>query len=75
MLLTSSVPCLDECGHVYVAGAGPRGECLRLNPSASRVWRARVGSLSERELAGLPAAEQRFLRMLLDREVLGWSTP
>ncbi|MBP2401322.1 hypothetical protein ACFY41_00770 [Streptomyces syringium] len=72
MVLRSELPVLDECGHVYVAGGGPAGECLRLNASASRLWRGAVGSLDEAAVAGLPEPSRRFLENLLARGVLGW---
>lgn len=71
--LSAQVPLLDECGSVYLAGAGPRAECLRLNKAGSRVWRTRVGSCDPDTLAGLPAADRAFLEMLLSRGVLAWS--
>ncbi|MGW0390778.1 hypothetical protein ACWDYJ_07730 [Streptomyces sp. NPDC003042] len=72
MLLLSDLPVLDECDHVYVAGGGPSGECLRLNATASRLWRTAVGSLDEAGLAELPVPTRLFIERMVDRGVLRW---
>jgi hypothetical protein len=33
------IPYLDECGAIYLPGIGKEGSCVRLNPSASSIWR------------------------------------
>ncbi len=43
MALVTTLPTLDECGHIYIAGAGENGACLRLNQAGSRLWREHVG--------------------------------
>ena len=72
MILLSDLPVLDECDQVYIAGGGPAGECLRLNPAASRLWRSTVGTLREDGLAALPETSRSFLEQLLQRGVLRW---
>jgi hypothetical protein len=73
MVLSTTLSSLDECGHVYVAGAGANGECLRLNSAGSRVWRAAVGRLTAGDMTSLPPAEQAFLESLVNRGVLTWT--
>jgi hypothetical protein len=56
---------LDEAGHVYVPLAGPGGSCLRLNASASTLWRAWMAQGVDPTACSVE--EARFLRMLLER--------
>ena len=72
-VLGSAVPALDECGRVYVAGAGPRAECLRLNATASRLWREHVGTIVPERFAELPEPARKFFDRLIARGVLAWS--
>ncbi len=73
--LRTTRPFIDECGFVYVAGGGPSQECLRLNRSASRLWRSTVGRAGRPDVAALPPADQKFIATLLARGVLSFDQP
>jgi hypothetical protein len=72
MILQSSIPFLDECGSVYLAGVGPRQECIRLNQVASRLWRTSVGSATSGDVRELALTERSFLERLLSEGTLIW---
>jgi hypothetical protein len=55
---------LDEGGHVYVPLVGPGGSCLRLNASASSLWR--MWTAHGVDPSSCSAEEARFLRKLLE---------
>jgi hypothetical protein len=40
----AAVPYLDECGHIYLSLVGADHQPLRLNKSASELWRVAIGS-------------------------------
>ena len=69
-LLRSTRPFIDECGYVYVAGGGPGQECLRLNRTASRIWRSVLDRATRSDVAALQEAHRAFLDVLLARGVL-----
>ncbi len=72
MILQSAVPFLDECGSIYLAGVGPRQECIRLNQAASRLWRTSVGSATPADVRELAPTERSFLGRLLSEGTLTW---
>jgi hypothetical protein len=72
MILHASVPSLDECGSVYLAGVGPRQECIRLNQVASRLWRRSVGSATPGDVRELAPTERSFLERMLSEGTLTW---
>ncbi|GAA3076647.1 hypothetical protein GCM10020000_72610 [Streptomyces olivoverticillatus] len=57
--------------HLHRRGR-PAGECLRLNPAATRLWRTAVGRLDQAGLARLAPPSRSFLQSLLERGVLAW---
>jgi hypothetical protein len=69
-VLRSTRPFIDECGFVYVAGGGPDQECLRLNRTASGIWRRVEGQATRSDISALPGAHREFLDVLLVRGVL-----
>lgn len=69
-VLRSTRPFVDECGFVYVAGGGPDQECLRLNRTASGIWRSVVDRATRSDISALQDAHQEFLALLLVRGVL-----
>ena len=74
-VLRSTRPYLDECGFVYVAGGGPDQECLRLNRTASQIWRKALGRATRSEVAALQESHRQFLAGLLSRGVLTFAPP
>jgi hypothetical protein len=69
-MLRSTRPFIDECGYVYVAGGGPDQQCLRLNRTASGIWRRVVGQATRSDISALQDAHREFLAVLLVRGVL-----
>jgi hypothetical protein len=59
---------LDEAGHVYLPRLGPAQSCLRLNRSASELWRRWVSAPVDEGV--LKSPERQFLRELLQKGAL-----
>jgi len=62
MKLVMQVPTLTECGHTYIAGAGPGNQCLRLSRSASALWNS---SRSDQGVRHLPDELDAIAAMLI----------
>ncbi|WP_157430575.1 hypothetical protein [Actinomadura macra] len=66
---TILTPYLDECGAVYVSGAGDKGAVIRLNDRASALWR-RLAATGTCDPGTMPEDDRAFIETLLARRVI-----
>ncbi|WP_242886150.1 hypothetical protein [Actinomadura litoris] len=66
---TILTPYLDECGSVYVAGAGAGGSAVRLNERASALWRD-LAATGRCDAPAMAEEDRAFVRALVSRRVI-----